>query len=249
MNNQSNDLDTSPAKDEPLKEDIRFLGRLLGDVVREQQGDDVFDLVESVRQKSIAYVRSDDENMAEDQHHIRRTRAHELAESPPRNGSMAKAFERAISEGATAESLTEFFNEANVGAVLTAHPTEVRRQSTMKREIAMSELLSKRDQGNWTKQEESDINDKLKRAVMILWQTNMLRQTKLTVLDEVSNALNYYDHTFFRELPKLYTEIEDELSEMAGGERKTINSFLKTGAWIGGDRDGNPFVNADVMSI
>lgn len=280
MNNQSNDLDTSPAKDEPLKEDIRFLGRLLGDVVREQQGDDVFDLVESVRQKSIAYVRSDDENakqeledilngltpaqtvevvraysyfshlanMAEDQHHIRRTRAHELAESPPRNGSMAKAFERAISEGATAESLTEFFNEANVGAVLTAHPTEVRRQSTMKREIAMSELLSKRDQGNWTKQEESDINDKLKRAVMILWQTNMLRQTKLTVLDEVSNALNYYDHTFFRELPKLYTEIEDELSEMAGGERKTINSFLKTGAWIGGDRDGNPFVNADVMS-
>ena len=158
MNIQSSDLDTSPAKDEPLKEDIRFLGRLLGDVVREQEGEDVFDLVETVRQKSVAYVRGDDEaakqelenilntltpaqtvevvraysyfshlaNMAEDQHHIRRTRAHELAESPPRNGSIAKAFERAIAEGATPETLTKFFDEANIGAVLTAHPTEVR---------------------------------------------------------------------------------------------------------------------------
>ncbi len=280
MNIQSNDLDTSPSKDEPLKDDIRFLGRLLGDVVREQEGDDVFNLVETVRQKSVAYVRADDENakqeleeilnaltpaqtvevvraysyfshlsnMAEDQHHIRRTRAHELAESPTRNGSIAKAFERAIAEGATPESLTKFFDDANIGAVLTAHPTEVRRQSTMKREIAMADLLSRRDQGGMTKQEQEDTNDKLKRAVMILWQTNMLRQTKLTVLDEVSNGLSYYDHTFFRELPKLYTAIEDDLAQMSGGEHKGINSFLKTGAWIGGDRDGNPFVNADVMS-
>ena len=280
MSIQSSDLDTSPAKDLPLKEDIRFLGRLLGDVVREQEGDAVFNLVETIRQKSVAYVRGEDENakqeledilnaltpaqavevvraysyfshlanMAEDQHHIRRTRAHELAGSPPRNGSMAKAFERAVAEGATADSLTRFFDEANIGAVLTAHPTEVRRQSTMKREIAMADLLSRRDQGGHTKQEQADINDKLKRAVIILWQTNMLRQTKLTVLDEVSNGLSYYDHTFFKELPKLYTEIEDDLAEMSGKKHKGINSFLKTGAWIGGDRDGNPFVNADVMS-
>ena len=280
MNIQSKDLDTSPSKDEPLKEDIRFLGRVLGDVVREMEGEDVFDLVESVRRKSVAYVREEDEaakqeletilnnltpaqavqvvraysyfshlaNLAEDQHHIRRTRAHELAGSPPRNGSMAKAFSRAMAEGATSESLKEFFDNANIGAVLTAHPTEVRRQSTMKREIAMSELLTKRDQGEWTKFEAADIDDKIKRAIMILWQTNMLRQTKLTVLDEVSNGLSYYDHTFFRELPKLYTAIEDELAEMSNGKHTSVNSFLKTGAWIGGDRDGNPFVNADVMS-
>lgn len=280
MNIQSEDLDNNLSKDEPLKEDIRFLGRVLGDVVREMEGTDVFDLVETVRQKSVAYVHGDDEaakkdledilnsltpaqavqvvraysyfshlaNMAEDQHHIRRTRAHELAGSPPRNGSIEKAFERAIAEGATAESLKAFFDDANIGAVLTAHPTEVRRQSTMQREIAMSELLTKRDQGEWTKFEAADIDDKIKRAIMILWQTNMLRQTKLTVLDEVSNGLSYYDHTFFRELPKLYTTIEDDLSAMSNGKHKTVNSFLKTGAWIGGDRDGNPFVNADVMS-
>lgn len=280
MNIQSSDLDTSPAKDEPLKENIRFLGRVLGDVVREMEGEDVFNLVETVRQKSVAYVHGEDEdakqeledilnnltpsqavqvvraysyfshlaNMAEDQHHIRRTRAHELAGSPPRNGSMAKAFERAVKEGATADTLKEFFDTANIGAVLTAHPTEVRRQSTMKREIAMAELLTKRDRGGWTKFEALDIDDKIKRAIMILWQTNMLRQTKLTVLDEVSNGLSYYDHTFFRQLPKLYSEIEDDLSAMSQGQEIRINSFLKTGAWIGGDRDGNPFVNADVMS-
>ena len=280
MNIQSKDLDTSPAKDEPLKEDIRFLGRLLGDVVREQEGDATFELVENIRQKSVAYLRDDDgsakeelekilnsltpaqavevvraysyfshlANMAEDQHHIRRTRAHELAGSPPRNGSLTKAFERAIAEGATPKTLTEFFNEANISAVLTAHPTEVRRQSTMQREIAMTDLLSKRDRGGWTDREAADIADKLKRAVLILWQTNMLRQTKLNVLDEVSNGLSYYDHTFFKELPKLYTTIEDELGEMSEDEHQGVNSFIKTGAWIGGDRDGNPFVNADVMA-
>jgi len=280
MTVQPKDIETNLSKDAPLKADIRFLGRLLGDVVREQEGEDVFNLVETVRQKSVSYVRSDDEtakreleeilnglspaqtvevvraysyfshlaNMAEDQHHIRRTRAHEMAGSPPRNGTIAKAFERAISEGATPETLTKFFNEANIGAVLTAHPTEVRRQSTMRREIAMAELLSRRDQGGWTREEETDINDKLKRAVMILWQTNMLRQTKLTVLDEVSNGLSYYDHTFFKELPKLYTAIEDDLAKMSDDKHVAINSFLKTGAWIGGDRDGNPFVNSDVMA-
>ena len=280
MNIKSTNLDSNIDKDEPLKEDIRFLGRVLGDVVREQEGNETFELVESVRQKSVAYVHGEDDNakqeleeilngltptqavqvvraysyfshlsnMAEDQHHIRRTRAHDLAESPPRNGSIAKAFERAINEGATPESLVEFFNDANIGAVLTAHPTEVRRQSTMRREIAMTELLTKRDRGGWTKQEFTDINDKIKRAIMILWQTNMLRQSKLTVLDEVSNGLSYYDHTFFKELPKLYTAIEDDLSEMSGNSSVAINSFLKTGAWIGGDRDGNPFVNADIMS-
>lgn len=280
MNIQSTDLDTSPSKDEPLKQDIRYLGRLLGDTVREQQGEEIFDLVETIRKKSVAYLRDGDApakeelekilddltptqavdvvrafsyfshlaNMAEDQHHIRRTRAHELAESPPRNGSMEKAFERAIAEGATAESLIQFFQDANLRAVLTAHPTEVRRRSTMGREIAMAELLSRRDRGGWTKKEAEDIDHKLKRAVLVLWQTNLLRLNKLNVLDEVSNGLSYYDHTFFRELPKLYTHIEDQLSEMEGGSDANIKSFFKTGAWIGGDRDGNPFVNADIMA-
>jgi len=267
-------------KDESLKEDIRFLGRLVGDVVREQHGEHTFGLVENIRQKSIGYLRNSSEvdkadletilsgltsseavevvraysyfshlaNMAEDQHHIRRTRAHEIEGSPPRDGSIAKAFERAFAEGATVDSLVEFFQDANLRAVLTAHPTEVRRQSSMRREIAMAKLIAKRDRMENTPEEKADIDDKLKRSMLVLWQSNILRQTKLSVLDEVSNGLTYYDHSFFRELPKLYNMIEDTLSAEDDGREIFIKSFFKTGAWIGGDRDGNPFVNADIMA-
>ncbi|MBL4727697.1 MAG: phosphoenolpyruvate carboxylase, partial [Rhizobiaceae bacterium] len=280
MPNALNPASSSTEKDQPLKEDIRFLGRILGDVVREQEGDEVFDLVETIRKNSIAYLRGANPetkaefesilhaltpadavqvvralsyfshlaNMAEDQHHIRRTRAHELAGSLPRNGTMDKAFERAALEGATAESLQDFFNNAHIGAVLTAHPTEVRRQSTMRREISMADLLTQRDRGGLTANEEAEIDNKLKRAVIILWQTNMLRQTKLNVIDEVTNGLSYYEYSFFKELPKLYATIEDDLSALNGGSQMTVKSFFKMGSWIGGDRDGNPFVDGDVMA-
>jgi len=280
MNLQDPAIENSNHKDEPLKEDIRFLGRLLGDTVREQQGQEIFDLVETIRRKSVTWLRDGDTtakseleallerlspsqavevvrafsyfshlaNMAEDQHHIRRTRFHEISGSEPRNGSMKKALERAAKEGISSDTLVRFFDDANLRAVLTAHPTEVRRQSTMSREIAMTDLLSRRDHEGWTPEEETDIHDKLKRAVLILWQTNLLRQTKLDVLDEVSNGMAYYDHTFFKELPKLYTQIEALLGEMGEGVEPEIKSFFKLGAWIGGDRDGNPFVNADVMA-
>ncbi|MEM9331422.1 MAG: phosphoenolpyruvate carboxylase [Pseudomonadota bacterium] len=280
MNIQAPEIDTNPDKDVPLKEDIRFLGRLLGDTVREQQGDDVFNIVETIRQKSVAWLKDGDSaakselenildtldpfqtvevvrafsyfshlaNMAEDQHHIRRTRYHEIHGSEPRNGSMEKALSKAADEGISKQDLIAFFNDANLRAVLTAHPTEVRRQSTMGREIAMSDLLSKRDREGWTPEEKADINDKLKRAILVLWQTNLLRQTKLGVLDEVSNGMAYYDHTFFKELPKLYNQIESLLCEEGSQEEPSIKSFFKMGAWIGGDRDGNPFVTSDIMA-
>ena len=160
---------------------------------------------------------------------------------------MAKAFEHAAAQGLKRKDLISFFNSASVGAVLTAHPTEVRRQSNMRREIAMAELLSRRDRGGWTRSELQEIDDKIKRAVIILWQTNLMRQSKLNVVDEVSNGLSYYNYTFFRELPKLYTTIEDSLAAGENGDIPEIASFFRTGCWIGGDRDGNPFVDASVM--
>lgn len=279
MNSPFQNLDKSPAKDEPLKEDIRYLGRVLGDVVREQEGEEVFDIIETIRRKSIAWLRDGDKeakahveqllegldpartvqvvrafsyfshlaNLAEDQHHIRRTRAHEIAGSPARNGTLEKAFERVRDEGIDVGRLREFFDDASLSAVLTAHPTEVRRKSTMKREMALAGLLQQRDRGGMTEAELQELDAKISRAILILWQTNMLRQTKLNVVDEVSNGLSYYEYTFFRELPKLYVAIEDALKRMDDGTPKTIASFFRTGAWIGGDRDGNPFVDAKVM--
>ncbi len=85
--------------------------------------------------------------------------------------------------------------------------------------------------------------------MLILWRTNMLRQTRLKVIDEVANGLSYYDYTFFRELPRIYGAIEDRIDALSGETRtKPIASFLRVGSWIGGDRDGNPFVTADVLN-
>ena len=83
--------------------------------------------------------------------------------------------------------------------------------------------------------------------MLTLWQTNLLRRTKLTVLDEVANGLSFYDYTFLHEVPRLHCALEDRLNQEEGGAPGELASFLTMGSWIGGDRDGNPFVTADVM--
>ncbi|HEY1942220.1 MAG TPA: phosphoenolpyruvate carboxylase [Roseiarcus sp.] len=268
-------------KDAPLRADIRLLGRLLGDTVREQEGGDVYELVERIRQASIRFHRDNETaarreleatldsldndetlsivrafsyfshlaNIAEDQHHIRRNRAHVRMKSEPRPGALAYAFRRAAEAGIDAKALRAFFDAALVSPVLTAHPTEVRRKSTLIRELEVADLLDELERLSGNEVETARIEEELRRVVFTLWRTNMLRQTRLKVIDEVTNGLTYYDYTFFRELPRLYGAIEDELASQdpaSAGQR--IGSFLRVGSWIGGDRDGNPFVTADVLS-
>jgi phosphoenolpyruvate carboxylase len=278
----TNERETAAAeKDAPLRADIRLLGRLLGDTVREQEGGDVYALLERIRQASIRFHRDNEiaarreleatldsldneqtlsivrafsyfshlANIAEDQHHIRRNRAHVRMKSEPRPGALAYAFRRAADAGVDAAALRAFFDHALVSPVLTAHPTEVRRKSTLTRELEVAALLDELQRQEGDDVETARIEDELRRAVLVLWRTNMLRHTRLKVIDEVANGLSYYDYTFFRELPRLYCTIEDELARQdpaTAGQR--IASFLRIGSWIGGDRDGNPFVTADVLS-
>jgi phosphoenolpyruvate carboxylase len=275
-------LDNSdvPDKDLPLRDDIRLLGRILGDTVREQQGEAVFAVVERIRQTSVRFHRSEDiaarreleatlnslsrghaiqviraysffshlANIAEDQHHIRRTRTHALANSAPREGTMAHALARAKDAGVSRRDLEVFFATGHVAPVLTAHPTEVRRKSTIDREMEVAELLAVRDRVALTPEETALSDEALRRAVLTLWQTNLLRGTRLNVLDEVANGISYYDYTFLRELPHFYAGLEDLLAATdpvwSGAE---LASFLRMGSWIGGDRDGNPFVTEEVL--
>lgn len=268
------------SKDLPLQEDIRWLGRLLGETVRDQQGETVFNLIETIRRTSVQFHREDDieakqaledillaldpssavqvirafsyfshlANIAEDHHHIRRTRHHAIAGSKPRRGTIANALSRAFKAGHSAADLKAFFDGAQISPVLTAHPTEVRRRSMMRREIAIADLLFQREQSDLTPDERREAEDRIARTVLALWQTNLLRQTRLDVMDEVTNGLSYFDHTFFRELPRLYTALEDSLAAMgADVETAPLASFLTIGSWIGGDRDGNPFVDAGIL--
>ncbi len=273
---------TEQDKDLPLRDDIRLLGRILGDTVRAQEGEAVFDLIERIRQNSIRYRRDEDHsarreleatldslsreqslqvvrafsyfshlaNIAEDQHHIRRTRAHQAAGSGAREGSMAYALDRAAAAGIGFVRLQQFFRDAEVVPVLTAHPTEVQRKSILKCEMEIARLLNVRDRMELTPEEHAEHEELLRRQVLTLWQTGMLRLAKLSVRDEVSNGLSYYDYTFLRELPRMYASIEDQLATRdrywKSGE---LPSFLHTGSWIGGDRDGNPFVTADVLAL
>lgn len=265
-------------KDAPLRDDIRLLGRLLGDAVREQNGEATFEIVEMIRQTSVRFHRDDDEpakqelqellnrldpketvdvvrafslfshlaNIAEDLHHTRRTRSHDRAGDPPRRGTMANVLTRADEAGIGAADLRAFFKEAHVLPVLTAHPTEVRRKSTMRHELNISALLARCERSDLTPAELDEVKAQIRRTVLALWQTGMLRNSRLNVLDEVSNGLTYYDYSFLEQLPKIYRAIEDRLGEL-DEKSEPIATFLQIGSWIGGDRDGNPFVTAEVV--
>lgn len=262
--------------DARLREDIRLLGRILGDTVRDQEGEAVFALVENIRQTSVRFHRDEDKlargeleaildgmstaetvrivraysyfshlaNIAEDQNNIRRMRA-QRSHAASAAGTLAHAVKRAREAGIDVALLSKFFGQALISPVLTAHPTEVRRKSTIDREMEIAALLDQRERMQLTAEEIEASEEQLRRAVVTLWQTNLLRRSKLTVLDEVANGLSFYDYTFLREVPRLHCALEDSLRAQGGAEE--LGSFLRMGSWIGGDRDGNPFVTADVM--
>ncbi|KRQ93930.1 phosphoenolpyruvate carboxylase [Bradyrhizobium valentinum] len=264
-------------EDARLRTDIRLLGRILGDTVRDQEGADVFDLVERIRQTSIRFHRDEDKlarreletildsmstsdtlrivrafsyfshlaNIAEDQNNIRQMRGR--GPGGPRPSLLTQTLSHAKTAGFSAADLRRFFKGALVSPVLTAHPTEVRRKSTIDREMEIAALLDRRERVQLTPEEAEACDEQLRRAVLTLWQTNLLRRTKLTVLDEVANGLSFYDYTFLHEVPRLHCALEDRLNQEEGGAPGELASFLTMGSWIGGDRDGNPFVTADVM--
>ena len=269
----------TPEKDIPLRYDIRLLGRILGDTVRAQEGEPVFELVERIRRTGVQFHRNADEtarqelqaimsglptdqairiirafgyfshlaNLAEDQHHIRRTRAYAMAKAPPRPGTMAYALDRAKGAGVSRAQLQAFFAHALCSPVLTAHPTEVRRKSSIDREMEIARLLDQRDRIQFTPEELAANRKALRRAVLTLWQTRLVRGTRLRVIDEVANGLAYYDHTFLHALPTFYADLEDRLGATdPKWQDLAVPSFLRMGSWMGGDRDGNPYVTADV---
>jgi phosphoenolpyruvate carboxylase len=272
-------VDEQAAKDLPLREDIRFLGRLLGDVLREQEGEQVFSIVEQVRQASVRFNRDQDEtarlemakildglpqvtthsvvrafsfflhfaNVAEDQHHIRRNRDHAIAASPPREGSLAYTLERLDEAGVSAEELRRCLDTCLVSPVLTAHPTEVQRKSILSLQRKIASRLDERDRLQLTPEEAAENEAELQSAILTLWQTRVLRVHRLAVIDEVKNGISYYQDTFFSQLPILYAQLEALLKRRHLDEQWHVPPFLRIGSWIGGDRDGNPFVTAPIL--
>ena len=242
-------------------------------MIREQEGAEAFELIERVRQLSVAYRLKKDAsagrvldrllknlsgdqtvsvirafsyfthlaNIAEDRHHVRRREHHE-AQGHLQEGSLAMTFERLADADIRAGEIAQTLAQAYISPVLTAHPTEVQRKSILDAERAIAELVGQRDDLH-TERERADNEALLRARVTQLWQTRMLRTAKLTVADEIENALSYYHATFLRQLPRLYRDIERALH---GHE---VAPFLRMGHWIGGDRDGNPNVGAPTLVL
>jgi phosphoenolpyruvate carboxylase len=259
-------------KEQLLREDRRLLGRLLGDVIAEQEGEAARDRIEAIRQSAVRFRRSGaaeaaqakDElesrldalpiedtlrvvrafsyfsqllNIAEDAHQNRRRRAHAEGGSPRRPGSFAYALERTDKPAA---EILGFFARARVSPVLTAHPTEVQRQSILECEREIARLVALPP---------SPARDRALHAeILRLWLTAMLRLSKLTVADEITNALAYFRLTFLSEIPRLYSDLEEALRlRLALPAKPWLPPFLTVGTWVGGDRDGNPNVGPETL--
>jgi phosphoenolpyruvate carboxylase len=256
-------------KDLLLREDRRLLGRLLGDVIGEQVGEKTRSRIETIRQSAVGFRRGESDkselaaqldalpidetlhvvrafsyfshllNIAEDVHQNRRRHAHAEAGSPRRPGSIAHAFEK-TSPLFSIEEWETWFERARISAVLTAHPTEVQRQSILECEREIARLLGE--------PQTAGRDRALHAEVLRLWLTAMLRLTKLAVADEIVNALAYFRLTFIPELPRLYADLEEALRARFGLAREPwLPPFLTVGTWVGGDRDGNPNVGAQTL--
>ncbi len=270
------------AQDQPVGDDIRLLGRLLGDVVREQAGEGVYALVERVRQAAVAERRVggaglaeteaelleaniEDQlhvirafawisllaNTAEDVHHERRRRFHRAAGSGHQEGSVAAAFDALQRAGASDADVTLLLREIAVSPVLTAHPTEVRRKTVLDALARVADHLAERGRLPADDPDRSEIEDALRLEVLSLWQTAILRLSKLRVRDEVVESLRYYETSLFEVIPALQRDLVAEHRRrwptsppIADDE---LGPVIAMGSWIGGDRDGNPFVTADAM--
>ncbi|GAA0751022.1 phosphoenolpyruvate carboxylase [Sphingomonas sp. ABOLD] len=240
--------------------DIRFLGRLLGDVIRAYGGEALFKRIEYIRATSVDRHRgvagagaidsgldrlSLDEtldfvrgfmlfsmlaNLAEDRQGV----------ATEKDADVAAALERLAKAGIGREPVMALLEHALVSPVLTAHPTEVRRKSMIDHKNRIAELMRLRDQGVAETPDGDQVEEAILRQIALLWQTRVLRREKLGVPDEVETALSYFRDVFLPVLPALYARWDRALGDRAP-------SFLRPGSWIGGDRDGNPFVTAESM--
>ncbi|MCF8564067.1 phosphoenolpyruvate carboxylase [Alicyclobacillus tolerans] len=263
----------------PLHRDIRVLGNLLGSVIISQCGEDVFQLVEDIRQQA-KNLRQDPTienrnrfvekihripeqyrtfvirafslyfelvNIAEQNHRLRRRREYErTSEASPQRGSLRSALLHMREIGITAQEMQSLLQELGVELVLTAHPTEAMRRTVLDKHHTIAFALEKFDDPLLSAQEVRSIEKKIQAEIVSLWQTRPVRKERITVLDEVRNGLYFLDETLFDVLPEIHLEMEEQLQAVYPEWKWEVPGFVRFGSWMGGDRDGNPSVTAEL---
>jgi phosphoenolpyruvate carboxylase len=286
-------IGTAGARD-PLAVEVRLLGALLGQVISEQAGPELFALVERIRKRTIALRRDNDPldrarldeelgaldlgsaeavieafalyfglvNLAEARGRIRVLRRRErAARDGVLGGSVADAVAGLRRLGRTDADLDKLVGRLEVSPVLTAHPTEARRRTALLALRRCAVLLARLDDPRLTPSEDREIRRHLRAEITLLWRTSNLRLIRPTPLDEVRTAMAFFDATLFTVIPRLYRALDEALDPPTGrapgpasdtgrtGTRAPrVGPFVRPGSWIGGDRDGNPGVTAEITS-
>jgi phosphoenolpyruvate carboxylase len=263
-------------KEAPLRRDVRNLGRILGDVIKEQAGIDVFEAVEGLRLLAIAQregrdvdlsksaegsLRNPDKaflvarafalyfelvNLAETNHRKRRRRAAQVTNAEPQPGTFLGTLKRLGKANISGNKVMETLRAIHITPVFTAHPTEIARRTTLIKRERISRLLEESDRLPLSSEDEQHIERELMGEITALWQSDEVRMRAPTVRDEIRMGLDYYERSLLKTLPELYASLAEDLRREYGaqldpGELPVMISF---GSWIGGDRDGNPYVTA-----
>ncbi|WP_433193200.1 phosphoenolpyruvate carboxylase [Nocardia sp. CA-107356] len=270
-------IETEVDATRPLRDDIRFLGGVLGDTIRDHEGPEVFDLIERVRIEAFRVRREEVErsavaemldgvdiavalplirafsyfvllaNLAEDIQRDRRRAAHEAAGEPPQDSSLAATFRKLDAAALDGAAVADLLADALVSPVITAHPTETRRRTVFDVQTRITELMRLRQRFTETERERADFDLRIRRQVLSLWRTALIRLQRLRIQDEIAVGLRYYEITLFDVIPAINAELRAELRSRWPGVELLPRPMLRPGSWIGGDRDGNPYVTADVV--
>ena len=278
-------------REEPLRRDVRSLGRLLGTVIREQAGDEIFRIEEELRKLAIRHRQlnrgqgeacldfpgeqelSDHAkqivgklsitdagqivkafatyfelvNLAETNHRKRRQRAHRISQASDKTGTIRGTIKRLREAGIDAGQVLEMLARIEVVPVFTAHPTDVARRVVHFKQRRIAGELELLDRLPLADSEALRAQDSILTEITALWQTDEVRRRKPTVLDEIKMGLDHYPDSLMAPLPTLYSDIAAAFSTVFGTvtEPTTLPTMVRFGSWIGGDRDGNPFVTPE----
>ena len=259
-------------KEAPLRRDVRNLGRILGEVIKEQAGEAVFDSVERLRNLSIdsrekGRIAQDSSlasmdlkhaflvvrafaiyfelvNLAETNHRKRRRRAGQVNHSEPQAGTISGTFRRFKKAGISFNEVFAALHSVRAIPVFTAHPTEVARRTVLMKRERLSKLLESLDVSPLTDESAEKVAGEIAAEITALWQSDEVRRRTPTVRDEIKMGLDYYRASLIRTVPEVYDEIARALNAEYNSDLKAADlpRVIAFGSWIGGDRDGNPFV-------
>ena len=239
-----------------LEEEIRSLAKAwrsgdaaAGDQIRAMIPDLVDDLPKALAVLKAFTTYFQLVNLAEDEQRaqvLRRRTADAQNTGVPGRETIEEAISRLKQEGVTADEMRAILASLFIRPVLTAHPTETKRQAILTKLRTIGGTLRRLNTDDLLPLEASELTNRLREDILLLWQSDETRDRPPTVLDEVRTGLYFFEATLYNVLPEIYSEFARVLALAYPGEKFAVPTFLRYGSWIGGDRDGNPFVTVDV---